>query len=107
MLTRPRLSWLLSGAALVAAATVGATQAATAQTQAATAQTKAPAAPATPTTPAISKPWPKEVDAPSYESWLSSSGSGGRAGSGGSSSIATSVQQSGSPYETIAFLQTA
>jgi hypothetical protein len=106
MLTRPRLSWLLSGAALVAGATVGATQAATAQTQAATAQTQTPAAPATPKTPAISKPWPKEVYAPYYESWLSGGGSSG-SGSSSSSGIATSAQQSGSPYETIAFLQTA
>jgi hypothetical protein len=70
----------LSGAALVAVATLGASQAATAQTQA----------------PASSKPWPKEVYAPYYESWLASSGS-----------IATTAQQSGSPYETIAFIQTA
>jgi hypothetical protein len=76
----------LSAAALAAAATAGATQAAVAQTQ-------APATPQAPRTPAASKPWPREVYAPYYESWLSGS-------------IATSAQQSGSPYETIAFIQT-
>jgi hypothetical protein len=103
MLNRPRLSWLLSGAALVAAATVGATQAATAQTQA----PATPKAPAAPKASAISKPWPKEVYAPYYESWLSGSSGSSGGGSGSSASIATSAQQSGSPYETIAFLQTA
>ena len=80
-MTRSRLSWLVSGAALVAASAFGATQAAVAQTQ-------APAAPATHQT------WPRHVYAPYYESWLSGS-------------IADSAQQSGSPYETIAFIQTA
>jgi Glycosyl hydrolases family 18 len=89
LLNRVRLSWLVSGAALVAAATVGASQAAVAQTQA-PAATKAPATTKAP----ASKPWPRQVYAPYYESWLSGS-------------IATSAQQSGSPYETIAFIQTA
>jgi Glycosyl hydrolases family 18 len=84
VLTRPRLSWLVSSAALVAVATCGAAQAATAQT----------GSPRTPGAPAASKPWPRQVYAPYYESWLSGS-------------IATSAQQSGSPYETIAFIQTA
>ena len=87
MLTRPRLRSLVSGAALAAAATAGATQAAVAQTQAAT-------TPATPAIQAASKPWPRQVYAPYYESWLSGS-------------IASSAAQSGSPYETIAFIQTA
>jgi hypothetical protein len=72
---------------LAAAATVGATQAAVAQAQAAT-------TPANPATQAASKPWPHQVYAPYYESWLSGS-------------IASSAAQSGSPYETIAFIQTA
>jgi hypothetical protein len=87
-MSRSRLRWLASGAALVAAATVGASQAAVAQ-----AQTQAPAATKAPAAVPY-RAWPRQVYAPYYESWLSGS-------------IATSAQQSGSPYETIAFLQTA
>jgi hypothetical protein len=65
-------------------ATCGAAQAATAQT----------GYPKTPAASGASKPWPRQVYAPYYESWLSGS-------------IAASAQQSGSPYETIAFIQTA
>ncbi len=90
---RSRLRYLVPGAALVAAATLGATQAAVAQTQAPAAP-QAPTAPQAPQAPAAGKPWPRQVYAPYYESWLNGS-------------IATSAQQSGSPYETIAFLQTA
>ncbi|MBV9792666.1 MAG: chitinase [Actinobacteria bacterium] len=91
---RRRLRYLAPGVALVAAATLGAqaaaqaTTARTATAQTANAQAQAPA------TSAISKPWPRQVYAPYYESWLSGS-------------IATSAQQSGSPYETVAFIQTA
>ena len=92
MLTRSRVRWLVSGAVLVAAATVGASQAALAQTAAETqtqAQTAGKTAAASPY-----RAWPRQVYAPYYESWLTGS-------------IATSAQQSGSPYETIAFIQTA
>jgi len=92
VLTRSRVRWLVSGAALVAAATVGASQAALAQTAAETqtqAQTAGKTAAASPY-----RAWPRQVYAPYYESWLTGS-------------IATSAQQSGSPYETIAFIQTA
>jgi hypothetical protein len=93
-MSRSRLRWLASGAALVAAATVGASQAAVAQAQTqAPAATKAPAATRAPAAVPY-RAWPRQVYAPYYESWLSGS-------------IATSAQQSGSPYETIAFLQTA
>ena len=92
-MSRSRLRWLASGAALVAAATVGASQAAVAQAQTqAPAATKAPAATRAPAAVPY-RGWPRQVYAPYYESWLSGS-------------IATSAQQSGSPYETIAFLQT-
>ena len=99
-MSRSRWRWLASGAALVVATTMGATQAAVAQAQTqAPAATKAPAAtsaPAAAKAPAATpyRAWPRQVYAPYYESWLSGS-------------IATSAQQSGSPYETIAFLQTA
>jgi hypothetical protein len=86
--TRTRLRWLVSGAALVAASAFGATQAAVAQTSA-----PARAAGAT-----AYRAWPQHVYAPYFESWLEGSGS---------ASIAGSAQASGSPYETIAFIQTA
>jgi hypothetical protein len=73
----------VSSAALVAASAFGATQAAVAQAQA-------------PAGAAEHGAWPRHVYAPYYESWLSASGS-----------IADSAKQSGSPYETIAFIQTA
>ena len=93
-MSRSRWRWLASGAALVAATTTGATQAAVAQAQTqAPAATKAPAAAKGPAATPY-RAWPRQVYAPYYESWLSGS-------------IATSAQQSGSPYETIAFLQTA
>jgi hypothetical protein len=86
--TRTRLRWLVSSAALVAASAFGATQAAVAQTS----------GPARTAGAASHRAWPQHVYAPYFESWLESSGSG---------SIAGSAQQSGSPYETIAFIQTA
>ena len=86
-MTRSRLRWLVPSAALVAASAFGATQAAVAQTT-------APAAPATPAAAAAHPSWPRQVYAPYYESWL-----------GGS--IASTAAQSGSPYQTLAFIQTA
>jgi Glycosyl hydrolases family 18 len=86
--TRTRLRWLVSSAALVAASAFGATQAAVAQT----------AAPAQNGGAAAYRPWPRHVYAPYFESWLEGTGS---------ASIAGSAQQSGSPFETVAFIQTA
>ena len=87
-MTRTRLRWLVSSAAVLAAAAFGATQAAVAQT----------ASPAQTATPASYRTWPQHVYAPYFESWLETSGAG---------SIAGSAQAARSPYETIAFLQTA
>ena len=87
-MTRTRLRWLVSSAAVLAAAAFGATQAAVAQT----------ASPAQTATAASYRAWPQHVYAPYFESWLETSGAG---------SIAGSAQAARSPYETIAFLQTA
>ena len=92
-MTRTRFRWLVSSAAVLAASTFGA--------QAALAQTAAPAhtgqaAHAGPGTGY--RAWPRHVYAPYFESWLETTGTG---------SIAGSAQASRSPYETIAFLQTA
>ena len=83
-MTRSRLRWLVPSAALVAATAFGATQAAVAQTTAS----------ATPAAAAAHPSWPRQVYAPYYESWLSGS-------------IASTAAQSGSPYQTLAFIQTA
>ena len=99
-MTRTRLRWLVSSAAVLAASAFGATQAAVAQT-ATPAQTARPAQTATSAqtaTAASYRAWPQHVYAPYFESWLETSGAG---------SIAGSAQAARSPYETIAFLQTA
>jgi hypothetical protein len=90
----------VSSAAVLAASAFGATQAAVAQT-ATPAQTARPAQTATSAqtaTAASYRAWPQHVYAPYFESWLETSGAG---------SIAGSAQAARSPYETIAFLQTA
>ncbi|HEY2522162.1 MAG TPA: chitinase [Streptosporangiaceae bacterium] len=89
-MTRTRFRWLVSSAAVLAASTFGA--------QAAMAQTAAPAAPAQTASAGPYRAWPQHVYAPYFESWLEGSGT---------ASIAGSAQASRSPYETIAFLQTA
>ena len=89
-MTRTRLRWLVSSAAVLAASTFGA--------QAAMAQTATPAAPAQTASAGAYRAWPEHVYAPYFESWLEGTGT---------ASIAGSAQASRSPYETIAFLQTA
>ena len=92
MLSRSRTRWMVTAAALLAASVAGtgqiAAQASTAAPQAAQgtqAQQTASYGPG-------NGDWPRQVYAPYYESWES----------GG---IAQSAAQSGSPYETIAFIQ--
>ncbi len=87
-MNRTRLRWVVSSAALLAASAFGATQAAVAQT----------ATPAQAASAGAYRAWPQHVYAPYFESWLEASGAG---------SIAGSAQAARSPYETIAFLQTA
>jgi hypothetical protein len=78
----------------VAASAFGATQAAVAQTTA-----PAHTADAARTAGASAyRAWPRQVYAPYFESWLEGTGS---------ASIAGSAQASGSPFETVAFIQTA
>ena len=93
-MNRTRLRWLVSSTAVLAASAFGATQAAMAQT-AAPAQ---PAAAAQPANLGGYRGWPQHVYAPYFESWLEGTGA---------ASIAGSAQAARSPYETIAFLQTA
>ncbi|HEY0718353.1 MAG TPA: chitinase [Streptosporangiaceae bacterium] len=87
-MNRIHLRWAVSGAALLAASVLGATTAAVAQTT----------TPATAAGAAAYRAWPQHVYAPYFESWLESTGS---------ASIAGSARQSGSPYETVAFIQAA
>lgn len=87
-MNRTRLRWLVSSAAVLAASAFGATQAAMAQT----------AAPARTADVGAYRAWPQHVYAPYFESWLEGAGA---------ASIAGSAQAASSPYETLAFLQTA
>jgi hypothetical protein len=99
--SRSRIRWIVTATAFVAASAAGAAQvAAQAATGAVGATaTRAPAGVAAATAAqqaAAFRPgggyWPRHVYAPYYESWETGS-------------IAQSAAQSGSPYETIAFIQ--
>lgn len=96
MFPRSRTRWIVTTAALLAAAAAGtgqvaaqaATGTATARAATGTAAALAPSGAAA----SAAREWPEHVYAPYYESWEP----------GG---IAQSAAQSGSPYETIAFIQ--
>ena len=97
MFPRSRTRWIVTAAALLVTTAAGASQIAAQAATGAAAATGAPRAGAAGARTAASqwpseRGWPEHVYAPYYESWEP----------GG---IAQSAAQSGSPYETIAFVQ--
>lgn len=99
MFSRSRTAWILTSAALLAATAAGTAQAATGAARAHTAgQVRTLAGTQQTVSSAYTErrggdtPWPRQVYAPYYETWLTGS-------------LPATAAQSGSPYLTLAFIQ--